>query len=89
MNLCDCCKSWETCALVWRDKVNFPGDHCTGLALITRSDLAARDAEIARVREEVELLRLLRDRVLDTAPAGECRSIARDAVKHAAEGAKP
>lgn len=53
MNLCDCCKSWETCALAWRGKVNFPGEHCTGLAFITRSDLAARDAEIADLKRGV------------------------------------
>jgi hypothetical protein len=47
VNLCDSCKKWDKCGL--RD--HGPRDTCVYADLVTRADLAARDAKISQLSE--------------------------------------
>lgn len=52
------------------------------------ADRVLGDGMVAVDRDEIDLLRLLRDRAIDTAPAGELRGIAKDALR-ATKGETP
>lgn len=48
MNLCDSCKKWEGCELIKHGGI-VRVESCHQAELVTRADLAAREAEIARL----------------------------------------
>lgn len=96
MNLCDSCKTWAGCP----DRIKWYPARVTVCGLhdsITRADLAARDAEIAGLREVREaVLSAIRGRLAATGffamtkRLGDALDASRNPpVNRTTEGAKP